>query len=167
MFCRAVVRKAVSVYPLSLFFDSRFSKLQESRFLQFSFVYKNMSLIKSTAKPPAKSWSSLTGAGDFQRVYKKGVRFFTKNLGLFALVGDDIATPRLGFVASAAKAGNAVQRNRAKRRMRALARTMIVGKVRPNGHYVLIATSDTGTADPAMLQKDLQQALQRLKLLAD
>lgn len=103
---------------------------------------------------------------DFQAIYKKGRRHFTPNLGLFVAEGAE-GVQRAGFVASAAKAGNAVQRNRAKRRMRALARDILPRKAISGHDYVLIATPTTGNADFALLQKDLLAALQRLKMLAE
>lgn len=52
--------------------------------------------------------------------------------------GDDAAFVRIGFTASK-KIGNAVARNRAKRRMRALAREILPRLARPGWDYVLVA----------------------------
>ena len=65
---------------------------------------------------------------------------------------------RLGLTASK-KTGNAVRRNRARRRLRALARTELAGCARPGTDYVMIArhsTVDRGWDD---LVKDLHKAL--------
>ncbi len=73
--------------------------------------------------------------------------------------GDDAATVRVGFTASK-KIGNAVLRNRAKRRMRALAREVMPALVRPGWDYVLVAKPGvTVVRDYADLRRDLLSAL--------
>lgn len=66
---------------------------------------------------------------------------------------------RVGFTASK-KIGNAVLRNRAKRRLRALAREILVPGARPGWDYVLVARPDATVSRPyAELRADLAQAL--------
>lgn len=69
---------------------------------------------------------------------------------------------RIGYTCSK-KVGNAVQRNRAKRRLRALAHEILPQAGRTGWDYVLIgrpgATVSRGFAD---LRQDLTQALQRI-----
>ena len=64
----------------------------------------------------------------------------------------DMDAPRIGFTCSK-KIGNAVARNRAKRRLRALARLVLPGAARPGWDYVLVgrpgATIDRNFADMA------------------
>jgi len=73
--------------------------------------------------------------------------------------GDDSAAVRVGFTASK-KIGNAVFRNRAKRRLRALVREVMPGLVRPGWDYVLVAKPGaTVVRDFADLRRDLQSAL--------
>ena len=69
---------------------------------------------------------------------------------------------RIGYTCSK-KLGNAVMRNRAKRRLRALAREVMPGLARPGWDYVLVgrpgATVERGFAD---LRADLAAALARV-----
>jgi ribonuclease P protein component len=75
---------------------------------------------------------------------------------------DGSATLRIGFTASK-KIGNAVLRNRAKRRLRALAREGLVAQGQPGWDYVLVARPEaTVSRDYADLQADLTQALRSI-----
>lgn len=66
---------------------------------------------------------------------------------------------RIGFTASK-KIGNAVLRNRAKRRLRALAREVLAPRALPGWDYVLVARPEATVARPyADLRADLEQAL--------
>ena len=66
---------------------------------------------------------------------------------------------RVGFTASK-KIGNAVLRNRAKRRLRALAREVLAPAARPGWDYVLVARPEATVSRPyADLGADLDQAL--------
>lgn len=73
-------------------------------------------------------------------------------------------TIRVGFTASK-KVGGAVVRNRARRRLKALAREVIANEAAPGYDYVVIARAETATRDFADLRKDLRFALKRLRLL--
>jgi ribonuclease P protein component len=73
--------------------------------------------------------------------------------------GDGSAAVRVGFTASK-KVGNAVLRNRAKRRLRALAREVLVQGARPGWDYVLVAKPGvTVVRDYPLLLEDLTKAL--------
>lgn len=67
----------------------------------------------------------------------------------------------VGYTASK-KVGNAVQRNRAKRRLRALARSMLGDLGVPGHNYVLIARQATLNRPFSDLQRDLSGCIARL-----
>ncbi len=60
------------------------------------------------------------------------------------------------------KVGNAVKRNRARRRLRALACEFLPSHAKPGNDYVLIARDVTVTREHADLKKDLLWALRKL-----
>ena len=70
---------------------------------------------------------------------------------------------RVGFTASK-KVGNAVARNRAKRRLRAVAEQVLTGDVEAGNDFVLIARPATVDRDYQALVGDLVAGLKRLKL---
>ena len=65
---------------------------------------------------------------------------------------------RLGLTASK-KIGNAVRRNRTRRRLRALARTELAKRARPGTDYVMIARHDTAERSWDDLVADLHKSL--------
>jgi ribonuclease P protein component len=75
---------------------------------------------------------------------------------------DDGERIRVGFTASK-KVGNAVARNRAKRRMREVARRVLPLHGRAGWDYVLIGRPETtGSRNFALMQQELTVALERL-----
>jgi ribonuclease P protein component len=77
---------------------------------------------------------------------------------------DGDPTVRVGFTATK-KIGGAVQRNRAKRRLREAARLVLPLHARPSHDYVFIARGGTGTREWARLLDDVKTAL--ISLAAD
>jgi ribonuclease P protein component len=73
------------------------------------------------------------------------------------------APVRVGFTASR-KVGNAVQRNRARRRLRAVAQQVLEQHAEPGTDFVLIARPATIDRDYQALVGDLVAGLKRLKL---
>lgn len=67
---------------------------------------------------------------------------------------------RVGYTVSR-KVGNAVTRNRARRRLRAVAERVLGRDARPGRDYVLIGRSQTATRPFAALVEDLERALER------
>ncbi len=76
------------------------------------------------------------------------------------------AVPRVGLTASR-KVGSAVARNRARRRLRAVAEDVIPAHAAPGYDYVLIARKETVTRPYPALRRDLETALRRLKAYRD
>jgi ribonuclease P protein component len=70
---------------------------------------------------------------------------------------------RVGFTASR-KVGGAVERNRAKRRLRAVVRAVMPELAAPGHDYVVIARGATLTREFAALKDDLRAALARLRV---
>jgi ribonuclease P protein component len=103
----------------------------------------------------------LKNRADFLRA-QKGVRKSTAGLTLEACPTPEQAARegrfRLGFTASR-KVGGAVERNRAKRRLRAAARAVLPGSARDRTDYVLIARPATLERPFPDLLKDLASAL--------
>jgi ribonuclease P protein component len=71
---------------------------------------------------------------------------------------------RVGFTVSR-KVGNAVVRNRVRRRLREVAR-LVIGQARPDLDYVLVGRQGALTRDFKILQQELVEALKRLKALS-
>lgn len=70
--------------------------------------------------------------------------------------------PRVGFTVTR-KVGNAVIRNRVRRRLRALAREVLLPVARNDLDYVLIGRQDALHRDFTAMADDLRRALRRLK----
>ena len=78
------------------------------------------------------------------------------------LSGADSRTVRVGFTCSK-KVGNAVTRNRAKRRLRALAGAVLTPRARAGWDYVLVGRPQVTVSRPwHALVDDLKQAIDRI-----
>ena len=127
-----------------------------------------------------RALTTLAKRADFLRVAGRGTKWATAGLVLQACPRGAESAPgtsptganvneaqaiRVGYTASK-KVGGAVVRNRARRRLRALAREVIAAEAVPGYDYVLIARAETATRDYAALCGDMRFALKRLRLLA-
>ncbi len=79
--------------------------------------------------------------------------------------GLDCPLVRVGFTVSR-KVGNAVVRNRVRRRLREIARQVIPANARPELDYVLVGRQAALGRDFGALRQELVDALKRLKALA-
>jgi ribonuclease P protein component len=114
---------------------------------------------EAPAGPPAVSLCVMRKRAD----YLKAASARRQGTGGFLLQARDRADAdpmvRVGFTASK-KIGNAVLRNRAKRRLRALVREGLAGQARPGWDYVLVARPEATVTRPyADLLSDLSQAI--------
>ncbi|HEY0106958.1 MAG TPA: ribonuclease P protein component [Rhizomicrobium sp.] len=94
---------------------------------------------------------------DFLRA-ARGIRRVTPGLTLEICRNPGSGAVRVGFTASR-KIGGAVVRNRAKRRLRAVAAAVLPLSALPGTDYVLVARRDTATRPFESLKSDLAQAL--------
>jgi ribonuclease P protein component len=101
----------------------------------------------------------LTRRAEFVRAAREGRKAASGHLVLQALRQPGEAT-RLGFTATK-KIGNAVARNRAKRRLRAAARIVLGAAGAPGYDLVLIARNETGHCPFPALLSELEAALRR------
>lgn len=108
--------------------------------------------------------ATLKVRADFLRVAAGRSKAVTPGLVLQAAprpsdrIGDAV---RVGFTASR-KVGNAVSRNRAKRRLRGVAAEILADHGNPDTDYVLIARSGTVERPYSALLGDLAAALRRI-----
>lgn len=93
---------------------------------------------------------------DFLRLAAQGRKLVRPGFLLQAIAG--APELRLGFTATK-KLGNAVTRNRAKRRLREAARLVLAERPDLAAELVLVARRETGTMDFAKLRRHLAAAL--------
>ena len=108
--------------------------------------------------------SRLTRRAEFLRVAAKGRKAPMPGLVLQALRRDDDAPARLGFTVTK-KVGNAVIRNRTRRRLKEAARLLLKEQSMTGVDLVLIGRDATRRRDFAELQADLRRALSKAEVL--
>ena len=130
-------------------------------------------------KPPKATSSTQKGAGATQPAVFSCVKRITKRsdfiqashakrLGVKGFLlqarnrNDDDQTIRVGFTCSK-KVGNAVARNRAKRRLREITNLILMSSAKKGWDYVLIGKKEvTASRDFIKLKNDLTYALQKI-----
>ena len=103
---------------------------------------------------------SIPARQDFLQARNQGQKALARGLAIQAIQRESDIW-RVGLTASK-KIGNAVCRNRARRRMRALARQHLATIARPGVDYVLIARHDTNSCDWQELVAGLTKAIRYL-----
>jgi ribonuclease P protein component len=112
-------------------------------------------------RAPGRVWTTLLKRADFLRL-AAGARRVTPGFILqVAPAGEPSSVLRVGFTASR-KVGNAVARNRVKRRLRALADRVMLDAANPANDYVFIGRGETLSRDFAAMEQDLRQALRKI-----
>ena len=110
------------------------------------------------AAPPTPIPTRLKHRADFVRLAKSGRKAVTHGLVLQAMVREDGAAPRLGFTVTK-KVGNAVIRNRTRRRLKEAARLLLREYPVAGMDLVLIGRDATRARPFPELMDDLRRAL--------
>ena len=104
---------------------------------------------------------------DFVRIGKTGrragSRFFSLQVAAISPQLRSTSAIRVGFTATK-KVGNAVERNRARRRMRVLADSVLSEYVMPDGDCVLLARRPLLDAKYDQLARELKDVLRKLRI---
>jgi ribonuclease P protein component len=95
---------------------------------------------------------------DFLRLAAQGRKLVKTGFVLQALKNGPAPEPVVGFTATK-KLGNAVIRNRTKRRLREAARLVLAQRPAPGAELILVGRRETATMDFAVLRQNLAKAL--------
>ena len=109
----------------------------------------------SESQPRGRQYASLRGRAAFRSVFRTGRR--RRSDGVVVIVASGApGLPRVGVVAGAKTVGGAVQRNRAKRRLR---EALDQVPLRNGYDYVVIASGSVLTASFGEVQRWLRRAV--------
>ena len=120
--------------------------------------------LSSSPRSPATSPGRLTRRAEFLQVAATGTRIATHGLVLQIRKRGDEDPARLGFTVTK-KVGNAVVRNRTRRRLKEAARLLLRASPVAGADLVLIGRDSTRGRDFADLTDDLRRSLTRGGLL--
>ena len=115
---------------------------------------------KTSAAPEAVKLGRLKQRAEFLRVAAKGRKAPTHGVVLQALPREDNAPARLGFTVTK-KVGNAVVRNRTRRRLKEAARLLLKDHPVFGFDLVLIGRDHTRGREFPALQDDIRRALKK------
>jgi ribonuclease P protein component len=113
---------------------------------------------------PSAPLEHLLKRSEFLAVAKAGKRYVTPAFIIQAYPRESAGSLRYGVVATR-KIGGSVERNRAKRRLRALAKAVLLIHGHKGFDYVFIARDDILTRNFALMGQDLETALSHLHKL--
>ena len=102
----------------------------------------------------------LTESAEFERVYKLGTAYKGKFISVHAFPSDP-GGPRLGLSVSK-RVGNAVVRNRVKRRLREIFYSQAL-EIRGDLDVVISAKPDAAEADYEDLEREFNKALRKIR----
>lgn len=111
------------------------------------------------------AYAVIKASQDFQRIARQGKRWKGPAFIMQILQTAEESSFRLGLTASR-KVGNAVIRNRAKRRLRETVRLYLQTKTLAGFDMVLIAKTAAASHDFALMQKDFEAGMRALKVLS-
>ncbi|MBR2666810.1 MAG: ribonuclease P protein component [Oscillospiraceae bacterium] len=111
-----------------------------------------------------KATQSLKNNRDFRYLYRKGKTAVSPYMAVYCRK-NRLACNRLGLTASV-KLGNAVKRNRARRRLREVYRTN-EARLASGYDIILVARARTITGDYASIQRSFLRLMDKLGLLRD
>lgn len=109
-----------------------------------------------------KRWQRLGERGRFQAVFSLG-QTWSSSLVLLKGLPNGLEYTRYGF-AVGKRLGNAVTRNRIKRRLREIVRQL---NMKPGWDLIFVARQGTGCADYQMLNSAVRELADRARLLGE
>ncbi|MDE1153920.1 MAG: ribonuclease P protein component [Micavibrio sp.] len=108
---------------------------------------------------------TLKASPEFQRISRQGKKWVCPAFIMLVLPLDDTAPFRLGLTVSR-KVGNAVVRNRAKRRLREMVRLFIQARAPKGFDVILISKTAAASIDFDKMSQDFIKGLTHLKVLS-